>query len=143
MLAFSRLLGGHAAMPAKPPDRTGDGVRAVVRDRIGHDDSAEHAAEVARSIVAALWDRLSPLVGESGVAALLDHAIEEHRVDGDAGPGDPWRRVEERVRRSGRPPDTAADLVVTFVLTISAFIGETLTARVLHDLWPDVFGGEP
>lgn len=128
-------------------DRNREAARRLVLRLAGGTACVERVAEVSTSVFAALCERLAVLVGESGTAAVLDRALEEHAHDGARTPGggsaELLIHVADFVRRNGpRAADAAAHLVATFVVMISTLIGETLTSQVLHDLWPDAFVAE-
>jgi hypothetical protein len=117
--------------------------RAV--DRLMADASPDRAAEV----LGAMCRQLATLVGDSGIAALLHRAWKDNAAMLGAAPEArgavlvwPERvaHIAEVVRlvKADLAVETAHAVVSAFVATMCTFIGESLTIRVLQDLWPDV-----
>jgi hypothetical protein len=125
--AFGRLLARQAGTEADPP--------AV--------------AAAARRLCEDFAQRLTPLIGDGGVAAIYGRSLQlaERRFPGLAPArsgkdGEPFTHVQHFLER--QDPVVAAKAAVTVLAlaseVLASFIGEPLTRLLLHETWPDQFG---
>jgi hypothetical protein len=110
---------------------------------------AASAADRCAEVLAALCRQLANLIGDSGIAALLHRAWRDNAaMFGGApdvrGPVLGWAERVAHIATLVRSFDvdlaveTAHAVVSAFVATVCTFLGESLTVRVMHDLWPDL-----
>jgi len=154
------------ADPTPDPSSLADRAVASLVEQVGDAASAEGIADVTAGLLARLCARLRGLVGDSGIAAVLDRARKEHAAAlaaaALASPGTvepasagstsptafavgtvrPWAEQVEHVRHQLRELEAAAallaagDLIATFIGKVCTFIGEPLAVRLLGDPWP-------
>lgn len=115
--------------------------------------AADSAARVAADAVQAceqLSQHLARIIGEIGVRALLARsaALTSARfpwltsaIPRTASADSPWAAL--RVAMESQDPQTASeafvDLLATFIELLGRLIGDALVARLLHELWPELF----
>ena len=110
-------------------------------------------AAAARRLLEDFAQRLTPLIGDGGVAAIYGRSLQlaERRFPGLAPPpasggdGEPCTYVQHFLER--QDPVVATKSAVTVLVVacevLASFIGETLTRLLLHETWPDEFEGNP
>jgi hypothetical protein len=97
-----------------------------------------------------LSQHLARIIGEIGVRTLLARsaALTSGRfpwlasaIPRTASAGLPWAAL--RVAMESQDPQTASeafvDLLATFIELLGRLIGDALVARLLHELWPELF----
>jgi hypothetical protein len=129
--AFGRLLARQAGTEADPP--------AV--------------AAAARRLCEDFAQRLTPLIGDGGVAAIYGRSLQlaERRFPGLAAArapgqdGEPFTHVQHFLEHQDSGVATTAAVTVLAVASevLASFIGETLTRLLLHETWPDQFDRIP
>lgn len=133
-----------------PPDnaRLRDAVRSVLGRRAGPDSNAAGVATAVRNAYADLSRVLSPLIGQAGVDALAARAVHLARAEHSLGPirasdqtSSPFTQVTFWLERQdpARATDVAAAVLANFAELLAAFVGESLTTRLLLKAWPDGF----
>jgi hypothetical protein len=113
-------------------------------------DSATHVAADAVQACEQLSQHLARIIGEIGVRALLARsaALTSARfpwlagaIPRTASADSPWAAL--RAAMESQDPQTASeafvDLLATFIELLGRLIGDTLVARLLHELWPELF----
>lgn len=122
---------------------------AAVRKLVAGDSAARVAAEAVQACEQ-LSQHLARIVGEIGVRVLLARSATltsarfpwlasatPTTVSADS----PWAAL--RAAMESQDPHTAseafADLLATFIELLGRLIGDALVARLLHELWPEVF----
>jgi len=113
-------------------------------------DSATHVATEAVRACEQLSQHLARIIGEIGVRTLLARsaALTSARfswlasaIPRTASAGSPWAAL--RVAMEAQEPQTASeafvDLLATFIELLGRLIGDALVARLLHELWPELF----
>jgi hypothetical protein len=126
-------------------------VRRMLKRRTAQPADADAIAAVARAVYDDLARAAMTLIGRQGIHALAGrawHLAQREQPGLIAAPepqatDEPFARVVACLRRLA--PAAAAEAAVT-VLSILigllvTFIGEPLTARLLHQAWPDVSSG--
>jgi hypothetical protein len=102
-----------------------------------------------------LWDdfarRLTPLIGDAGVAAICGRSLQlaEQRFPGLAPvrasglDGEPFSHVQHFLEHQDPVVAIRAAVTVLGVAceVLATFIGEKLTRLLLHETWPDEFDG--
>lgn len=103
-----------------------------------------------------LWEdfaqRLTPLIGDAGVAAMWGRSLQlaERRFPGAAPArvsgqdGEPGTFVQQFLEHQDPVVATRAAVMVLDVACemLASFIGEKLTRLLLHETWPDEFDGD-
>jgi hypothetical protein len=125
------------------------GLAAAVRKLVAA-DTATHVAAGAVQACEQLSQHLARIIGEIGVRTLLARsaALTSGRfpwlasaIPRTAAAGSPWAAL--RVAMESQDPQTAGeafvDLLATFIELLGRLIGEALVARLLHELWPELF----
>jgi len=114
---------------------------------------APAVAAAARRLCKDFAQRLTPLIGDGGVAAIYGRSLQlaERRFPGFAPArssgqdGDPFTHVQHFVEH--QDPVVAIRAAVTVLAiaseVLASFIGETLTRLLLHETWPDEFDRIP
>lgn len=113
-------------------------------------DSTTHVAADAVQSCEQLSQHLARIIGEIGVRTLLARsaALTSARfpwlasaIPRTASAGSPWAAL--RVAMESQDPPTASegfvDLLTTFIELLGRLIGDALVARLLHELWPELF----
>ena len=113
-------------------------------------DSATHVAADAVQACEQLSHHLARLIGEIGVRTLFARsaALTSARfpwlasaIPRTASADSPWAAL--RVAMESQDPQTAreafVDLLATFIELLGRLIGDALVARLLHELWPELF----
>ena len=110
---------------------------------------APAVAAAARRLCEDFARRLTPLIGDGGVAAIYGRSLQlaERRFPGFAPArssgqdGDPFTHVQHFLEH--QDPVVAIRAAVTVLAiaseVLASFIGETLTRLLLHETWPDQF----
>ena len=129
------------------PPVTSD-LAAAVRQLVAGDSAARVAADAVQACEQ-LSRHLARIVGEIGVRVLLARSatLTSARFPWLASAiprtasADPWAAL--RVAMESQDPHAAgeafADLLATFVELLGRLIGDALVARLLHELWPELF----
>lgn len=125
------------------------GLAAAVRKLVVA-DSATHVAADAVQACEQLSKHLARIIGEIGVRTLLARSATltsvrfpwlASAIPTTASAGSPWAAL--RVAMESRDPQTASDafvdLLATFIELLGRLIGDALVARLLHELWPELF----
>ena len=140
MLAFAPTVVGERREPGLR-----DHVVRLVELRAGDAPSAERVVDVIAVAVDELCRRFAALVGDSGIAAILDRSGKERAVDLGAVRRWPEQIAQLRDRLHALEAPLAREagisLVTTFLGMVCTFIGEPLTLRLVHDVWPETFVG--
>jgi hypothetical protein len=125
-----------------------DVVRSVLARRAGPGVNAAGVATAVRVAYAELAGVLSPLIGQAGVDALAARAVHLARAEHSLGPirasdqtSSPFTQVAFWLERQDLADATevAAAVLANFAELLAAFVGESLTTRVLLKAWPDGF----
>lgn len=125
-------------------------LRRLVLVRAGEAAEAAAIAAALAEVLEALCRRFGVLVGESGIGAVLDRTLKERAPELalDHAIPTPLRRWPDQIAQlrtsvallpAPLALDGSAAVVATFVGKVCTFIGETLTVRLLEELWPDAF----
>jgi hypothetical protein len=122
---------------------------AAVRKLVAADSTTHVAAEAVQSCEQ-LSQHLARIIGEIGVRTLLARSATltsarfpwlASALPRTASAGSPWAAL--RVAMESQDPQTAsdafADLLATFIELLGRLIGDALVARLLHELWPELF----
>jgi hypothetical protein len=122
---------------------------AAVRKLVAADSATRVAADAVQACEQ-LSKHLARIVGEIGVRTLLARsaALTSGRfpwlasaIPRTASAGSPWAAL--RVAMESQDPQTAreafVDLLATFIELLGRLIGDALVARLLHELWPELF----
>ena len=149
MLAFGESV-GPGAMSASIPPSIRDAVRRLTDDTLGERAAAEDVASKGPALVERLCRKLAALVGDSGIAAVLDRAVKDvaRELGWVAAPAPSssathvsrWDAQVESIRdhlRRLEPTAARTALVAllhTFLTRVCTFIGETLTLRLVQEL---------
>jgi len=117
----------------------------------GTSADASAIAAAARRLCEGFAQRLTPLVGDAGVAAIYArslHLVRQHTVGlapvpaSDLGDG-PFTHVQRFLEH--QTSDVAGETAVAVLTTVgdllASLIGESLTMRLLREAWPDDFTG--
>lgn len=118
----------------------------------GSAPSAEAIASAVAKACEKVTERFAPIVGEAGIRTLYERALVLAVADTPSlapartdGARDEWAKLRKCIE--GHDADTAADAAVVllsaFVGILGRFIGDTLVARILHDVWPAAFPRRP
>ena len=115
--------------------------------------AAELATSVAAGAVQAceqLSQHLARIIGEMGVRTLLARSASltssrfpwlASAIPRTAAASSPWATLREAME--SQDPQTAGDafvdLLATFIELLGRMIGDALVARLLHELWPELF----
>ena len=113
-------------------------------------DSATHVTADAVQACEQLSKHLARIIGEIGVRTLLARsaALTSARfpwlasaIPRTASAGSPWAALKAAME--SQDPQTASDafvdLLATFIELLGRLIGDALVARLLHELWPELF----
>ena len=113
-------------------------------------DSATRVAADAVQACEQLSQHLARIIGEIGVSTLLARSAAltsggfpwlASTIPRTASADSPWAAL--RVAMESQDPRTAseafADLLATFIELLGRLIGDALVARLLHELWPELF----
>lgn len=114
----------------------------------GETRSSEHIAAGTATACDRLSRRLAPLVGDAGIHSLFARSLTLTQAGfpwlgavGLTTPFASWTQLRLCIEK--QPPEVATEasvaLVSTFIGMLEKFIGQSLTARLLHDVWPEVF----
>jgi len=149
MLAFGDSEGPMSSSSTRPPEPVANAVRAVVDHEIDEHAPAEQVASLGAGVVESLCRHLAALVGDTGIAAVLDRAIKHvaRELGWTATPAPPRRwegqlePIRDHLRRMDAPAARSALLALlgAFVAMVCTFIGDTLTLRLIQDVWPEAF----
>jgi hypothetical protein len=92
-------------------------------------------------------EQLTPLIGDAGVAAIYTRSLHlrQRNIPGLApvrasAQGDaPFALLQQSLEQlePGAATDAAVDLLATVSESLTSFIGEGLTTRLLSEAWPD------
>ena len=123
-------------------------VRSVLARRAGPATNAAGVATAVRVAYAELAGVLSPLIGQAGVDALASRAVHLARAEHSLGPirasdqtSSPFTQVTFWLERQdpAHAAEVAAAVLGQFAELLAAFVGESLTTRLLLKAWPDGF----
>jgi hypothetical protein len=127
-------------------------VGMLVRETGTDRADASAVAAAARALCEQLARTLAPLIGDAGVAAICARALYlvKRQFPGLAparaanqGEG-PFAHLQTFLEH--QEPAVAMEAAVAVLTTVfgllASFVGESLTARLLRDAWPDDFAGE-
>lgn len=118
----------------------------------GTDADARTIAAAARRLCERFAQQLSPLIGDAGVAAICARSLHLTQQQFPSVPplrpsgqdDAPFTRVQVSLEQ--QDPVVATKAAVTVLTTagdlLAAFIGESLTTRLLREAWPDDFTGD-
>jgi hypothetical protein len=126
--------------------------RRMLAREAGTGADAPAIAAAAGRLCERFTDRLTPLIGNAGVAAICARSLHlvQRRFPGLA----PLRPPDQReppfahLRRSleQQEPAVATEVAIAVLSAatelLASFIGEGLTTRLLHEAWPDDFAGD-
>jgi hypothetical protein len=126
--------------------------RRMLTQEAGAGADASAVAAAARRLCEHFARRLSPLVGDVGVAAIYARSLHLAKrqfperasgnpPDGDDGPFTRAQRFLEH-QESTVAAEAAVMLLTTVGELLASFIGEALTTRLLQETWPDEFAGD-
>jgi hypothetical protein len=111
--------------------------------------AAPAVAAAARRLCKDFAQRLTPLIGDGGVAAIYGRSLQlaARRFPGFAPArssgqdGDPITHVQHFLEHQDPVVATRAAVTVLAIASevLASFIGETLTCLLLHETWPDEF----
>jgi len=125
--------------------------RMLVRD-VGAGANAPAIAAAARRLCERFAERLTPLIGDAGVAAICARSLHltQRSVRGLTPVGEsvqedaPFAFLQRSLEQ--QEPAAATEAAVAVLATASellaSFIGEGLTTRLLREAWPDDFAGD-
>jgi hypothetical protein len=126
--------------------------RRMLTREAGTGANAPAIAAAARRLCERFAERLTPLIGNAGVAAICARSLHlsQRNVPGLAplrasAPGDaPFALLQLSLEQ--QEPAAATDAAVALLATVSEllalFIGESLTTRLLREAWPDDFADD-
>ena len=118
----------------------------------GTDADARTIAAAARRLCERFAQQLSPLIGDAGVAAICARSLHLTQQQFPSVPplrpsgqdDAPFTRVQVSLEQ--QDPVVATKAAVAVLTTagdlLAAFIGESLTTRLLREAWPDDFAGD-
>jgi len=125
------------------------GFAEAVRKLVAADSATDVAADAVQACEQ-LSQHLARIIGEIGVRTLLARsaALTSARfpwladaIPRTASAGSPWAAL--RLAMESQDPQTASeafvDLLATFIELLGRLIGDALVARLLHELWPELF----
>jgi hypothetical protein len=126
--------------------------RRMLAREAGTGASAPAIAAAASRLCERFAERLTPLIGDAGVAAICDRSLHlaQRNVSGLApfratAPGDAPFAVLQRSLEQQEPAvatEAAVAVLATVGELLASFIGEGLTTRLLREAWPDDFAGD-
>ena len=118
----------------------------------GPDATAPEVAAAARHLGERFAQQLNPLIGAGGVAAIVDRSfhLTQRSVPGlapirasDRNDG-PFALLQRSMEQ--QDPAAAAEAAIAMLAAIAellvSFVGESVTARLLREAWPDDFAGD-
>ena len=126
--------------------------RRMLAHEAGSGANATAVAAAARRLAERFAQQLNPLIGDAGVAAICARSLHlaQRNVPGvPAAPASdhsdgPFALLQRSLEQ--QEPPAATEAAVAMLATISellaAFIGDSLTTRLLREAWPDDFAGE-
>lgn len=125
--------------------------RRILAREAGTGADAAAIAAAARRLCEHFADRLSPLIGQSGVMAVCARSLHlaqrkfpGHAPVSSADEEEPFALLERSLAQ--QHPSAASDAAVVVLSTavdlLTALIGESLTTRLLREAWPDDFASE-
>ena len=126
-------------------------MQAARRLLVAETDGTMSSATIAAGAAAAcekLSHRLAPLVGEAGVHSLFARSLALSRAKFPwfatvviTAPNASWTHLRLCIEQ--QPDEVAIEasvfLLAAFTGLLEKIIGLSLTARLLHDLWPDAY----
>ncbi len=132
-------------MTTVPPSLADFAQRLFVHEAGGHQRTQDSADAMERACQS-LHTRLTPLLSEASVNALLGRAItlagREFPLLASIGPVTDCSLDGLQQAVDGRNPAEAADAIVAilanFLWLLVTFIGQDLGLRKVHEAWPDV-----
>lgn len=137
------MTSGHARDPV---------FRRMLAREAGTGANAPVIAAAARRLCERLSERLTPLIGDAGVAAICSRSLHlvQRRLPGLAliGPSDqrdaPFAHLERSLEQqeAAVATDAAIAVLATASELLASFIGDSLTTRLLCEAWPDDFAGD-
>lgn len=133
--------------------RTGDAPEDVFRrllaQEVGTGADARAIAAATRRLCEHFAHRLTPLLGDGGVAAIYTRCLylaqRQFPVRALVDTSDPERDLFTRVQQflEHQQPAVATEAAVVVLTTagelLASLIGKSLTKRLLHEAWPDDF----
>ena len=135
-------------MTAPDDTRLRHAVQSVLAHRAGPAADAAAVAAAVRGAYADLSGVLSSLIGEAGVEALAGRAVHLARTEHSLGPvrasdktSSAFTQVTFWLERQdpAHATEVAAAVLANFAELLAAFVGESLTTRLLLKAWPDGF----
>ena len=126
--------------------------RRMLAREAGTGANAPAIAAATRRLCERFAEQLTPLIGDAGVAAICARSLHlaQRKVPGLApirasAQGDaPFALLQLSLEQ--QEPAAATEAAVALLATVSEllalFIGESLTAILLRDAWPDDFAGD-
>lgn len=126
--------------------------RRMLAREAGTGANAPAIAAAARRLCEGLAEQLTPLIGDTGVAAICARSLHltQRKVPGLApvrasAQGDaPFALLQLSLEQ--QEPAVATEAAVVLLATASEllalFIGESLTTSLLREAWPDDFAGD-
>ncbi len=129
-----------------------DDARRILASETGGATAPEQVAAGMMTACDRFYATLAPLIGETGVSALMNRS--QALVAGSfiwlgtAPPGArerPWLQLRSRIGQQSSDVATRASvaLLASFMGLLGKFIGEGLTDVLVHAAWPEVFAGPP
>jgi hypothetical protein len=121
----------------------------IVAAEVGDPSSAEQVAAAAVTICEDLTRGLAGIVGRVGIQTLLDRSLTLTRAvypwiasAGASSDASRWAPLHDCLAEQDAA--TAHEAFTAFlascVALLGRLIGDALVARLLHDIWPEVFG---
>lgn len=122
-------------------------VRRLLALETGEAATSDRIAEGAARAGEKISQRLAPLIGEAGIHALFARSLTltsarfPWLATATTSPRTAWAQLRSCLEKQppGAASEASAELLGAFVGLLEKFIGPSLTARLLHDVWPEVF----
>ena len=126
--------------------------RLLIHEAGGDASSSEEFAAAAGRLLERFSGRLSPVIGASGVEALLLRAVklckadfpflDERMLVGDSeGAGDSLR-ARLRAQETKAIRESSVSLFATLVGLLATFVGDRLAWSLVRDVWPETLRSE-
>lgn len=125
--------------------------RRMVTREAGAGAGAAAIAAASRRLCEHLAEQLTPLIGVGGVAAICDRSLhlaqqkfpELAPLDTTDRTDPPFAHLQRFLERQepAATTEAAVAVLVTAADLLALFIGESLTIRILREVWPDDFTG--
>jgi hypothetical protein len=122
---------------------------ATARKLVAGDSAARVTADAVQACEQ-LSQHLARIVGEIGVRVLLARSATltsarfpwlASAIPRTASADSPWAALKEALELQDphAASEAFADLLATFIELLGRLIGDALVARLLHELWPELF----